>query len=129
MATSTALAAAKDIVVAWLSQTELKGTDEVVASSIAHVLETVANKVDAVLWNATHRGKQVEFGETQVLTNFAAKMEREKVRKRTHDALRRKALGGVEWRGLDLLASACRDAQSARSAPFTESSPVPGIEA
>jgi hypothetical protein len=48
MATSTALAAAKDIVVAWLSRTELTGTDERVASHIAHVLETVANTIDAL---------------------------------------------------------------------------------
>jgi hypothetical protein len=48
MATSTALAVAKDIVVAWLNRTELKGTDEAVANSIAHVLETVANRVDAL---------------------------------------------------------------------------------
>jgi hypothetical protein len=48
MATSMALAAAKDIVVAWLNRTELKGTDELVANSIAHVLETVANRIDAL---------------------------------------------------------------------------------
>jgi hypothetical protein len=48
MATSTALVAAKEIVVAWLSRTELKGSDEAVAKSIAHVLETVANTIDAL---------------------------------------------------------------------------------
>lgn len=48
MATSTAIEAAKDIVVAWLGRTEVQGTDEVVARHIAHVLGTVANAIDAL---------------------------------------------------------------------------------
>jgi hypothetical protein len=48
LATSTAIAAAKDIVVAWLSRTEVTGSDELVAGHIAHVLETVANTIDAL---------------------------------------------------------------------------------
>ena len=56
MATSTAISAAKDIVVAWLGRTEVKGTDELVANHIAHVLETVANKIDELSKSGSKSG-------------------------------------------------------------------------